>query len=330
VATSTARPEERFFDSTSSDWSTSYSQFLTRSASNTTKTLKLYQQVLEYVSLGRLPATVFQEHLPHFIQRHGASYADRLGRLGAEFLSSLTELNGRDSQPSAGAKGADEEIPVPVFEASNPTRWFEQYAEYAGKLNARALKTYRSQLDQVAAGELTPDEAQQRATSQMSNQLPEYLQQVGRLYFNLINALDELRSNYEEDYLGGMLALADGHEAEPVAFVLLSGPLGGVVFASFTITNTTGARTPIRYIATEVRRADGVGAAFAPKAAITPEVLELGPGEEETISFSLQLSADQYDPETPYIGFLYITGDGDLRVEMQLRITAARAGAGEI
>ncbi len=64
--------------------------------------------------------------------------------------------------------------------------------------------------------------------------------------------------------------------------------------------------------------------------AIAPEALELGPGEEETLLFSLQLNADQYDPETPYIGFLYITGDGDLRVEMQLRITATRPSAGEI
>jgi hypothetical protein len=75
---------------------------------------------------------------------------------------------------------------------------------------------------------------------------------------------------------------------------------------------------------------DGVGAAFAPKVAITPEVLELGPGEEATISFSLQLEADRYDAEAPYIGFLYITGDGDLRVEMQLRVVATQASASEV
>jgi hypothetical protein len=327
VATSTSQPEERFFDKTS-DWPASYSQFLTRSASNTTKTLKLYQQVLEYISQGRLPPTIFQEHLPHFIQRHGADYAERLTRLGAEFLSSITELNRGDARNSAGAKDIEEEIPVPVFEASNPAKWFEQYAEYAGKLNAKALKAYKRQLDQVADGEMTPEDAQQKVASQMSHQLPEYMQQVGQLYFNLVNRLDELRSSYEEDYFGGMLALVNGRESEPIAYVLLSGPLGGVAFASFTITNTTGVRSPIRYIATEVRRADGVGPAFAPKVAIAPEVLELGPGEEETLSFSLQLNADQYDPETPYIGFLYITGDGDLRVEMQLRITATRPSAG--
>ena len=95
-----------------------------------------------------------------------------------------------------------------------------------------------------------------------------------------------------------------------------------MAFGSFILANTTGARTPIRYVGTEVRRTDGVGAAFAPKIVIQPEALELGPGEEATISFSLQLQAGQYEADIPYLGFLYITGEGDLRVEMRLRIIA--------
>jgi acyl-CoA-binding protein len=291
--------------------------------------LKLYQQALECISQRRLPATIFQEYFPSFVQRYGAIYADRLGRLGAEFLGNITELNRYDLHRSAGVDGRDKVQP-PIFDASNPTRWFEQYAEYAGKLNAQALKAYRRQLDQVAAGESTAEDVQKKTQEQMAEQLPGFLQRVGELYFDLIKDLDELRSDYEENYLGGILALAGGRESEPVNFVTLNGPLGGVAFASFTVTNTTGHRTPIRYIATEIRRMDGVGAAFAPKVAITPEVLELGPGEEATISFSLQLEADRYDAEAPYIGFLYITGDGDLRVEMQLRVVATHASASEV
>ena len=330
MATSTARTEGYSLDSTSSNWSTSYSQFLTSSASNTAKTLKLYQQALEYISQKRLPAAIFQEYFPTFVQRYGAIYADRLSRLIAEFLGNITELNRHDPYRQVGPNSPDEEVRPPVFEASNPTRWFEQYAEYAGKLNAQALKAYRRQLDLVAVGELTAEAVQEKTAAQMSQQLPVYTQRVGQLYVDLLKELDELRSSYEEDYLGNILALANGHESEPINFVMLSGPLGGVAFASFTVTNTTPQRTPIRYIATEVRRMDGVGAAFAPKVAITPEVLELGPSEEATISFSLQLDADRYDTEAPYIGFLYITGDGDLRVEMQLRVVATRASTGEV
>jgi hypothetical protein len=292
--------------------------------------LKLYQEALEYVSQGRLPPTIFQEHFPRFVQQYGAIYADRLGRMGAEFLSSVTDLNRRGSHRPSETNGFDNEVPPPTFDASNPGRWFEQYAEYAGKLNAHALKTYRKQLDQVAAGELAAEDVQQKTATQMSLELPEYLQRVGQLYFDLIKELDTLRSNYEEDYLGGILALADGRKGEPVNFVMLRGPLGGAAFSSFTVTNTTAKRTAIRYIVTEVRRLDGVSAAFAPKVAITPEVLELGPDEEVTITFSIQLEANKYDIDASYIGFLYITGDGDLRVEMQLRIVATQANTDEI
>jgi hypothetical protein len=313
---------ERLFDDGASDWSTSYAQFLSRSAANSQKILKLYQQTLEYVAQGRLPSTVFQEYYPLFIQRHGAGYAERLSQLGAEFLGSLAALSGRDSRMATEDEG---EIPVPVFDPSNPARWFEQYAEYAGKLNARALKAYRSQLDQVAAGEQTPADAQQKMAADMSAKLPGYMEESGRLYLEMMSRLDELRGRYEEDYLGGILAIADGAAKAAVTDVVLSAPLGGVAFASFTITNTTGARTPIRYIATEVRRMDGVGSSFTPRVAIVPEVLELGPGEEGTITFSVQMEADRYEVGKSYVGFLYIAGDGDLHVELQLRIVATGA-----
>lgn len=328
MATSAARPEEHPLDHPSPDWSTSYAQFLTRSASNTARTLKLYQEALEYVSQGRLPATIFQEHFPRFVQQHGAIYADRLNKLGAEFLSNVTELNGRGVRRPDEGDGLSDEVQPPAFDASNPARWFEQYAEYAGRLNAQALKTYRRQIDQVATGELTADDVQEKAATQMSRDVPEYLQRLGQMYLDLIKGFDELRGHYEVEYLEGILELANGREREPVNFVALRGPLGGVAFATFTVTNTTEQRTAIRYIATEVRRMDGVGAAFAPKVAITPEVLELGPGDEAEITFAIQLEAERYDVETPYIGFLYITGDGDLRVEMQLRIVATPPDTG--
>lgn len=326
----TAQTEERPLDHLSPDWSTSYSQFLARSASSTAKTLMLYQHALEYVSQGRLPATIFQEHFPRFIQQYGAIYADRLGRIGAEFLMNVSALN-RSSSPSAErTNDLSEEVAPPVFDAANPARWFEQYAEYAGRLNAQALKAYRRQLDRIAAGELAPEDVQEKTATQMSQELPEYLQRVGQLYLNLVKELDELRGNYEEAYFEGILALANGSKDEPANFVMLRGPLGGAAFASLTVTNTTEQRTAINYIATEVRRLDGIEAAFSPKVSITPEVLELGPGEETTITFSLQLEAGKYDAEVPYIGFLYITGDGDLRVEMQLRIVATNSNTDEV
>jgi hypothetical protein len=304
-----------------SDWSTSYSQFLARAAGHASRTLQLYQEVLACVAQGRLPATVFEEYYPSFVKANGSAYTERLTALGGEFLSSLTRFN---KSNSATREEIDGEIPAPVFEPGNPARWFEQYAEYAGQLNARAVKAYRRQLDRVAMGEITPEEVQQKVVNQMSRQLPEQMQRAGQLYFAMIDRLNEIRARYEEEYFLGILALAQHREQDILITLSLSGPLGGLVFASISVTNSTSAKTPIHYVVTEIRRSDGVGAAFAPAIAITPEVLELEPGEEQTLSISLQLVPERYEVDIPYTGFLYVTGDGDLRVEMRLRIVATQ------
>ncbi|MBS0431112.1 MAG: hypothetical protein JSS21_01715 [Proteobacteria bacterium] len=322
MATSAATHHERadeWADGHEPNWSDSYTRFLSGSLANTQKTLRLYQQTLECVAAGRLPSTVFQEYYPRFVQRHGPMYGERLTQLGAEFMRRLAELNQRNA---VHATDPGDGVALPVFETSNPARWFEQYAEYVGRLNARALNAYRRQLDQVAGGELSPEDVQQKVAADMSRRLPFYLHDAGRLYLRLLRDLDELRGNYEEEYLGGILALAEEPAKETVTAVALQAPSGGVAFQSFTISNTTDARVAVQYLATEVRRMDGVGAAFAPKVAITPEALELDPGEESEVTFSLQMEADRYEVDVPYIGFLYVTGAGDRRVELQLRIVA--------
>jgi hypothetical protein len=310
-----------FVEDAPSDWSTSYSQFLARASARSSRTLQLYQEVLACVGQGRLAATVFEEYYPRFVKENGSTYTERLTALGAEFLSRLAQVN----SSSSARDEVDSEVPAPIFEPGNPSRWFEQYAEYTGQLNARAVKAYRRQLDRVASGEITPEDVQQKVVGQMSNQLPEQMQRVSQLYFAVIDGLNEIRARYEEEYFLGVLALARRREEDISITLPLSGPQGGLAFASFSVTNTTSAKTPIHYVVTEIRRADGVGAAFAPVIAISPEVLELAPGEEQTISVSLQLVTEQYEQDSPYIGFFYVTGDGDLRVEMRLRILATRA-----
>lgn len=304
-----------------SDWSTSYSQFLARAAGHASRTLQLYQEVLTCVAQGRLPATVFEEYYPSFVRANGSAYTERLTALGGEFLSCLTELN---NSSAATRDEVDGEIPAPVFEPGNPARWFEQYADYAGGLNARAVRAYRRQLDRVATGEITPAEVQQKVVDQMSRQLPGQMQRAGQLYFAMIDRLNEIRARYEEEYFLGILALARREEHDALITLSLTGPPAGLAFASFNVTNSTAAKTAIHYVVTEIRRSDGVGAAFAPAIAIDPEVLELDPGQEQTISVSLQLVSERYEADTPYTGFLYVTGDGDLRVEMRLRIVATQ------
>ncbi|WP_157006924.1 hypothetical protein [Luteibacter yeojuensis] len=321
-ATQRAQRAAHGSDDSEPSWSDAYARFLSGSLSNAQKTLQLYQQSLECVASGRLPPTIFQEYYPRFVQRHGAAYGERLSQLFAGFMGRFAELNKRNAAfPADG----DDAVPPPVFEAGDPARWLEQYAEYAGKLNARAVKAYRRQLDQVAEGALSPEDAQRNVSEDMSRGLEHSLRDAGQLYLQLLLELDGLRGRFEGEYLAGILALAADPSQAEVTAVVLEAPAGGVAFQSFTLENTTDAPMPVRYMATEVRRMDGVGQAFAPKVMIAPEVLELAPGEAATIRLSMPLEADRFEVGIPYVGFLYVMDEGERRVDLQLRIVASAA-----
>jgi len=309
----------------STDWSTSYSQYLARSAASSARALNLYQLVLERVSQGKLPPTIFQDHFPTFVIAHGAEFTNRFAEVGARFLSDLVRLGSSFSQqpPEAGAAATDSESVPPRFDASNPTRWYEQIAEYAGQLNARAIKAYRAQLDRVAAGETTPSEVQQHTAEQMAQQLPGYMELITQLYFDLLNGLNDVRSAYEETYFRGLLATAKPDDGDATVTLTLAGPAGSTAAARLSVTNTTGQRTRIGHQLVDVRRVDGAGPSLVPAITFVPETLELGPDEEGTLTVSLRLDPEQYDTDVLYTGVLHLTGSSEVPLEVDLRILAS-------
>ena len=97
----------------SDGWSKAYSDYLVRSTGQTARSMKLYQEVLEGLSQGRLPATVFQDSYLRFAQTHGPKYATRLADLSSRFLGQLVHINGLYSQEKGMADGeADIILPV--------------------------------------------------------------------------------------------------------------------------------------------------------------------------------------------------------------------------
>ena len=274
---------------------------------------------------GKLVPTVFQDHYSRFAQAHASKFSTDLAEVSTRFLSELMQLGGAFSQEHRQREASappEPEIVPPRFDPANPARWFEQLGEYAGHLNSRAVKAYREQLDRVAAGATTPSEIQQDATDYLARQMPDYLQHLTKLYFGLLNELNELRSGYEETYFQGVLAAAKSTDTHPPVVLNLTAPVGSTASASLSVANTTGQRTKLSYLLTDIRRADGQGPAFTPAFSVTPESLELAPGEEQWVDFSLVLPAHQYDPEALYTGTLLIHGNPNLRVEVQLRIIA--------
>jgi hypothetical protein len=305
----------------STDWSTSYSQYLARSAALSARTLNLYQLALERMSQGKLRPTIFQDHFPAFAVAHGAEFTKRFAEVGSRFLSDLVRLGSSFSQqaPDTGATAERESLP-PRFDVSNPARWYEQVAEYAGQLNARAIKAYRTQLDRVAAGEITPSEVQQQTAEQTAKQLPGYMQLMTQLYFDLLNGLNDIRSAYEETYFRGLLATAEPDNSDASVTLTLSGPAGTTATASLSITNTTGQPARIGHQIVDVRRADAAGPSLVPTILFVPEALELGPDEEGTLTLSLRLDPEQYDSNTLYTGAMYLTGGSDVPLGVELRI----------
>jgi hypothetical protein len=307
----------------STNWTTSYSQYLTRSAALSARTLSLYQLALEQVSQGKLPPTIFQDHFPAFAAAHAAEFTHRYSEVGSRFLSDLVRLGSHSGQEQVDAR----EAAPPQFDPANPARWYEQIAEYAGQLNARAIKAYRAQLDRVAAGETTPSEIQQQTAEQMAQQLPGYLERMIQLYFDLLNGLNDVRAAYEETYFHGLLAAAKPDDSDAIVIIKLAGRVGTDTAASLAVTNSSGQRAQIGHQIGDVRRVDGAGPSLVPAMAFAPEPLELEADEEGTLTLSLWLDPEQYDTDVLYTGKLYLTGASEFPLELELRILAsARSG----
>jgi hypothetical protein len=185
------------------------------------------------------------------------------------------------------------------------------------------MKIYQTHLNRVAAGDTTAEQLQRTMSEYLERRLPEHLRQAGQLYFQLLNDLNDIRTRYEEDYLLGVLASLKRPGGDEAFALTLAAPLGGVASASLSVANTTEDRAHVRCRVTDVRRADGVGPAFAPKTTITPEHVELGPGEEVSLRLSVHLDKADYDTNVLYVGELHVTGHGEPRLEVPLRITAS-------
>jgi hypothetical protein len=138
----------------------------------------------------------------------------------------------------------------------------------------------------------------------------------------LLNGLNDLRAGYEEEYLNGILSTANQAGQGPDFAINLVAPLGEIASASLSLANTRTEPTVIRYMVTDVRRADGVGPAFPPNITFTPDLLELQPGQESSLTVSLQLEAGDFEPQVLYVGILQIIRHDEPRLEVPLRITA--------
>jgi hypothetical protein len=205
---------------------------------------------------------------------------------------------------------------------ADPVQWYQQLNDYAVKLNARAVKGYQLLLQRVAAGEVSPAQLQNVSSSYGEQHLPQHFRRLSILFFDLLNSLNDLYTSYQEEFLNGVLDSVNRSDQEAPFLLNLSAPLGETASASVLLTNTTNEPTIIRCMATDIRRADGVGPAFTPQITLAPDSLNLQPGEEGNLAVLLRLDSDSFDTDVLYVGTLQITGHGEPRFEIPLRIRA--------
>lgn len=314
--------------SASGDWPTLYAQYLLRAASQSAKSSELYQQIMEGVAQGDIAPTVFRDLMPTFAQTRGTDYATQLTELNTQFFSRQVELNASFWQELVeliGPETASLPAAPPAFDSDDPIRWYQQLTDYASHLNSEALAAYQALLDGVADGTISPDRLRQSSTAFLERRLPEHMSRLSAMYFDLLNGLNDLRSEYEEVLLRRVLATSRSANQDMPIALNLSGRLGETATASLTLTNTQPERANIRCAVTDLRRADGIGPAFVSSISVAPMLLSLGPGEEASLSVSLRLDDGLFEADVFYVGSVQITRRGEPRLDVPLRIKASAA-----
>ena len=306
------------------EWLTAYADYLRRAAEQSANTLDLYQQITDSMVRGELAPTATQDMLGSFVQARGTAYSDRLAQLNMRFFSEMVRIGTAFAHELGHALLPDAPVPpaVPPFDASDPAGWFQQLGDYAEQLSASIAGTYQMLADRAVAGDLAPSQIQEATNAHLQRRLPEYLSELGRLYFDLLEGLTELRVESEQEFLTGMLQRVNGAGRAEEFELTFTGPLGGTATASLSITNSRDELARIRCDVSEVRRADGVGPAFPADVGVEPDGLELEPEEEGQLVVTLRLDEGRYEPDVPYVGTLQIAGHGEPRLEVPLRITA--------
>jgi hypothetical protein len=192
-------------------------------------------------------------------------------------------------------------------------------------LHRRAVQSYQADLEGVANG----GGAANRSTTiaeEYTRRANEQMRAVGRLYFDLIGGLTEMGTSVEEDYLRSVLSGRSAHADAP-AVIRLAGSSGTSASATVSLENTRAERAVIRCMATDVRRADGVGPAFTPAITFDPDGLMLDPEQEGDVRLLLTLDAT-YEPGVDYVGTIHIIRHGEPAFDLPLHIRSSPVTSG--
>lgn len=306
------------------EWATAYATFLLRAAGQSARTLQLYEQVLGCVSRGQLSASTVRQSLSRFMEVRAGESASRLAGVSARFFSELMDsVVGHEPEAAQENDSADSETDLlPEFDLADPAGWFRQLVEQAQRRDTRAVQAHDARLNGVATGKINPSQLQLAVSGYYDRRFAERLSRTARICFDLLNAVTDLRSSHADEYLRGVLGMVKPKGLEGDLLLRLVAPMGETTSACLSLENTRTNRAAIRCAVTDVRRADGVGPAFAPSIFVSPDGLLLEPDQVANVWLSLRLDAAVYDPDAAYVGAVHVIRHDEAPVEIPLLITA--------
>jgi hypothetical protein len=242
-----------------------------------------------------------------FYKARGIRYSERFAELTTRFFSRLVEISAAYSREMADAvmPGMPSPPALPSLDPSESNAWFRQISEYSHSLSEHISSSYKSFLDRVASGKIDSENVKNVASRYLERRFPDYLRQLGMIYFELLSELNDLRAEIGNDY----------------------GPSGSVARATLSIDNMREQPATIRCHVGDLRRADGVGRAFPARVSVTPDALQLAPAQEGRVMLAVDLDATVFAPDELYQGTLRIVGHGEAPVDVALRVLATGGDA---
>jgi hypothetical protein len=308
------------------EWADRYQRYLSQAAVNATRIRDLYGEIMSRIARGDLSQQAFELEWPAFLQTHGQAYADDLAAVSTSFLTGLIAAGTSSSQELVERVVPDPiippPIPSPIFDVADWSSWLAHLADFAARHNSARADLLRQLVEHVSTGDVTPTEVSAAAVRTDGEQLPASARETVRLYFEMLTGLDDVTSEFTARYLAAVLG--DDRYDE---FVLpLRGVIGGDASVRLAVENNRDAEMAVRCVLTDLRRSDGVGAAFEPTVTFAPERFSLAPAAEQLVTMTVRLHPEHFEPGRHYVGTLHVLAPGDTLLAASVRVEPSARG----
>lgn len=299
-----------------------YAEYALTAALRSTRTYERYVQVVGCLARGQTSI----ETINACEEQVATSRLNDLSSAAASLYEALFVALLRNSYLPANGDFAPTEPLDGSPDPANATSPIESLMRQAADRDAAAVSDFVERLGQVANGELQPKVALRDAKAFFRSAPAERLATAVEAWFEFLTGLETLRADLGDECLQAVLAsVAPGPAGEGV--LELDGPSGQTASGEIVLDNEHEQAATVRCSVGDLRRADGIGPAFAASARVTPDSFTMPRGSSSAVRVSVHLDADVYQPDTPYVGILCIERDERTRTDVPVRIVATRPSA---